>query len=72
MSTHTRAKHRLSRHHVVAGPSRRRPAREDRRRSASDRKTIVLEFVERTTCASGVPLLVEDLGVIDQIGRVLA
>jgi hypothetical protein len=30
------------------------------------------QFVARTTTRSGVPVLVEDLGVIEQIARVLA
>jgi hypothetical protein len=72
MSTHTRTNHRLSRHHVVAGPYRAKPERENRRRETTKHNHSIDEFVRRTTAASGVPLLVEDEGVLDQIARVLS
>jgi hypothetical protein len=72
MPTHTHTKQRLSRHHVVAGPSSAIPHRQNRQRKGVDHAGTVRSFVQRTTADSGVPLFVEDQVAIDQIARVLS
>jgi hypothetical protein len=72
MSTHTRTKHRLGRHHVTGGAARSILTKANRHRAAAERSAATLEFVRRTTTASGVPLVVEDDGAIEQIARVMS
>jgi len=50
----------------MAGPARAR------RRGAGVPDDDVQRFVVRTTTDSGVPLHVEDIGVLDQIARILS
>jgi hypothetical protein len=62
----------LHRHHLVAGPSCTIPYQANHKHEVTEHTQSIGAFVERTTTSSGVPLFVEDLGVIDQIGRVLS
>jgi hypothetical protein len=57
---------------TVAAPVRATPAPEHRHRAATDRNHAIRAFVQRTTKASNVAEFVEDLGVIEQIARVLS
>jgi hypothetical protein len=76
MPTHTsgtRSTGRLFRHEVVAATRNRRACpRENRERQSLERQEQIREFVTRTTISSGVPLLIADPIVIDQIARVLS
>ena len=72
MSTRTHAKHCLSSDHGSTPPRAAVLIRESRHRAGSDRASTLTAFVERTTTASGVPLLVDDEAVIAQIARVLS
>ena len=75
MPTHTQTKHTRARRQVDAGPTptvrRCRPKSIDSNKSVDSTESVDA-FVQRTTTASGVPLLVEDPFAIEQIGRVLS